>query len=109
MPDGLQIFGVDGMPEIEVGADLAAVIAGAVELRDGDIVVVGSKIVSKAEGRAVELAEVTPSPFAIEWAKQWGKDPALVELVLLEAKRVVRQLGPVLITETRHGFVCANS
>jgi coenzyme F420-0:L-glutamate ligase/coenzyme F420-1:gamma-L-glutamate ligase len=113
VPSGLQIFGVEGIPEVEAGADLAELItAGAAAdggLADGDVVVVGSKIVSKAEGRAVELADVTPSPFAREWAEQWGKDPAVVELVLLESKRIVRQLGPVLITETRHGFVCANS
>jgi coenzyme F420-0:L-glutamate ligase / coenzyme F420-1:gamma-L-glutamate ligase len=97
------------LPEIEAGTDLAAVIAEAVELCDGDVLVVGSKIVSKAEGRAVELATVEPSPFARDWAERWGKDPALIELVLREATRVVRQLGPVLITETRHGFVCASS
>ena len=76
---------------------------------DGDIVVVTSKIVSKAEGRTVELADVEPSPFAIEWSAAWDKDPAVTEVVLREAKRIVRQVGPVLITETHHGFVCANS
>jgi coenzyme F420-0:L-glutamate ligase / coenzyme F420-1:gamma-L-glutamate ligase len=110
----LQIFGVPGLPEIEPGADLAAMIiaaAAAAEtpLLDGDVVVVTSKIVSKAEGRLVELADVVPSPFAIEWSLPWDKDPAVTELVLREAKRIVRQLGPVLITETHHGFVCANS
>ncbi len=110
----LQIFGVTGLPEIAPGADLAALIASAATvmgspLTDGDVVVVTSKIVSKAEGRIVELADVQPSPFAIEWSLQWEKDPAVTELVLREAKRVVRQLGPVLITETRHGLVCANS
>jgi coenzyme F420-0:L-glutamate ligase / coenzyme F420-1:gamma-L-glutamate ligase len=109
MPDGLSIFAVLGLGEIEPGTDLAEVIAGAADLRDGDVVVVGSKIVSKAEGRQVELADVEPSPFALQWARRWGKDPAVVELVLRESKRVVRQLGPVLITETHHGFVCANS
>src|SRR5258706_10874254 len=113
VPSGLQIFGVHGIPEVEVGADLAELIVAAAAagggLADGDVLVVGSKIVSKAEGRAVELADVVPSPFARDWAEQWGKDPAIVELVLLESKRIVRQLGPVLITETRHGFVCANS
>jgi coenzyme F420-0:L-glutamate ligase/coenzyme F420-1:gamma-L-glutamate ligase len=113
----LQILAVQGIPEVERGADLAELIAVAAAssdglgggLADGDVLVVGSKIVSKAEGRAVELADVVPSPFAREWAAQWGKDPAVVELVLLESKRIVRQLGPVLITETHHGFVCANS
>ena len=111
---GLQIFGVPGIAEIVDGTDLAAAIAAAATaageaLADGDIVVVTSKIVSKAEGRTVELAEVEPSPFAIEWSTTWDKDPAVTEVVLREAKRIVRQLGPVLITETHHGFVCANS
>lgn len=110
----LQIFGVPGLPEIEPGADLAALIVGAAAsagtpLVDGDVVVVTSKIVSKAEGRLVELADVEPSEFAREWSTPWDKDPAVTELVLREAKRVVRQLGPILITETHHGFVCANS
>ena len=111
---GLQIFGVPGIAEIVEGTDLAAAIAAAATaggeaLADGDIVVVTSKIVSKAEGRTVELADVEPSPFAIEWSATWDKDPVVTEVVLREAKRIVRQLGPVLITETHHGFVCANS
>jgi coenzyme F420-0:L-glutamate ligase/coenzyme F420-1:gamma-L-glutamate ligase len=57
----------------------------------------------------VELADVVPSPFAVEWSAQWDKDAAVTEIVLREAKRVVRQIGPILITETHHGFVCANS
>jgi coenzyme F420-0:L-glutamate ligase/coenzyme F420-1:gamma-L-glutamate ligase len=112
--NGVQIFGVPGLPEIEAGTDLAELIATSAEaagtpLTDGDVVVVTSKIVSKAEGRTVELADVEPSPFAAEWSAKWDKDAAVTEMVLREAKRVVRQLGPVLITETRHGFVCANS
>lgn len=110
----LQIFGVGGLPEIEPGADLAgsilrAATEGGQALKDGDVVVVTSKIVSKAEGRTVELAEIVPSQFALEWSAQWGKDPAVTEIVLRESKRVVRQIGPILITETHHGFVCANS
>lgn len=111
---GLQVVGVAGLPEIVPGTDLAAVIhaAAAAEgtpLLDGDVLVVTSKIVSKAEGRTVELADVVPSPFAVEWSAQWDKDAAVTEIVLREAKRVVRQIGPILITETHHGFVCANS
>ncbi|MEY2416496.1 MAG: coenzyme F420-0:L-glutamate ligase / coenzyme F420:gamma-L-glutamate ligase [Ilumatobacteraceae bacterium] len=111
---GLQILGVPGIPEIVAGTDLAAVIAEAaagagMALVDGDIVVVTSKIVSKAEGRVIELADVEPSTFALEWSTTWDKDPAVTEVVLREAKRIVRQVGPVLITETQHGFVCANS
>jgi coenzyme F420-0:L-glutamate ligase/coenzyme F420-1:gamma-L-glutamate ligase len=111
---GLQIFGVPGLPEIELGADLAelavrAAIDAETPLETGDILVVTSKIVSKAEGRTVELDDIEPSPFAIEWSKPWAKDPAVTEIVLREAKRIVRQVGPILITETHHGFVCANS
>lgn len=110
----IQVFGVTGLPEIEPDDELAAMIhAAAVDqgepLLDGDVVVVTSKIVSKAEGCAVELDDVDPSPFAVSWAERWDKDPRVVEVVLRESKRVIRQIGPVLITETHHGFCCANS
>ena len=110
----LTIFGVPGLPEITNGTDLGTLIADAAAaagdpLADGDIVVVTSKIVSKAEGRQVRLADLEPSPFARQYAEKWEKDPAVVELVLQESRRVVRQVGPILITETRHGFICANS
>ena len=110
----LEIFGVEGLPEIEHGADLAEMIHSAASaqgdpLRDGDVVIVTSKIVSKAEGRAIELADVEPSEFAERWAARWDKDPRVVEVVLRESRRVIRQIGPVLITETHHGFCCANS
>ncbi|MBE7517974.1 MAG: coenzyme F420-0:L-glutamate ligase [Thermoflexaceae bacterium] len=110
----LSIFGVPGLPEIVPGSDLASMIAGAAAaagtpLADGDVVVVTSKIVSKAEGRIVALDSVEVSPFARQFAERWEKDPAVVELVLQESRRVVRQVGPILITETRHGFICANS
>ncbi len=103
------ISGVAGLPEIEPDTDLSTAIMELIELADGDIVVVTSKIVSKSEGRTVELDSVTPSEFAEQWAMVWDKDPRVVEIVLRESKRVVRQMGPVLITETHHGFVCANS
>jgi coenzyme F420-0:L-glutamate ligase / coenzyme F420-1:gamma-L-glutamate ligase len=111
---GLNIFGVPGLPEITKGTDLAGSILEAAQaagtpLASGDVVVVTSKIVSKAEGRVVVLASVEASPFALQYAERWEKDPAIVELVLQESRRVVRQVGAVLITETRHGFICANS
>ncbi len=111
---GLQIFGLPGLPEVEFGDDLAALSVRAAAdagtpLQSGDVLVVTSKIVSKAEGRTVQLDDIEPSPFALAWSQQWGKDPAVTEIVLREAKRVVRQVGPILITETHHGFVCANS
>jgi len=110
----VQIYPVPGLPEITPGDDLAAMILAAAEsagtpIVEGDIVVVTSKIVSKAEGRTVELDDVTPGAFAQEWSQRWEKDPRVVEVVLAESARVVRQLGPVLITETHHGFICANS
>ena len=110
----LEVFGVPGLPEIAVGDDLAgqiheAGIAAGDPLADGDIVVITSKIVSKAEGCAVELADIEPSPFAVSWAERWEKDPRVVEVVLRESKRIIRQIGPVLITETHHGFCCANA
>lgn len=111
---GFQVIPVPGLPEIEQGADLGGMIATAAAasgtpLQSGDVVVVTSKIVSKAEGQVVVLAEVDVSPFARAYAEKWEKEPAIIELVLREARRVVRQVGPVLITETHHGFVCANS
>jgi coenzyme F420-0:L-glutamate ligase/coenzyme F420-1:gamma-L-glutamate ligase len=110
----LEVVGVEGLPEIEPGADLALQIVEAAAtngdpLVDRDVVVITSKIVSKAEGCAVELDDVEPSPFATDWAQRWDKDPRVVEVVLRESKRIVRQIGPVLITETHHGFCCANS
>ena len=103
------ILPVTGLPEIERGVELADVIHAAGAVADGDVVVITSKIVSKAEGCAIELADVAPSEFAIVWGRQWDKDPRLVEVVLRESRRIVRQAGPVLITETHHGFVCANA
>jgi len=116
----LTIFGVQGLPEIAPGDDLAALIVAALGdevgsessehgLVDGDVVVVTSKVVSKAEGHVVDLADVTPGQFATGWAAQWDKDPRVVEVVLAQSRRIVRQAGPVLITETHHGYVCANS
>jgi len=110
----IEVFGVPGLPEIAPGDDLAGQIheaarAASAPLVDGDIVVITSKIVSKAEGCAVELDDVEPSPFAVSWGERWEKDPRVVEVVLRESKRIIRQIGPVLITETHHGFCCANS
>lgn len=110
----LEVFGVEGLPEITPGDDLAAMIHAAAAsqgdaLVDGDVVLVTSKIVSKAEGCIVELVDVEPSEFAIRWSEKWEKDPRVTEVVLRESKRIIRQIGPVLITETHHGFCCANS
>lgn len=109
VPAPLTIFPVEGLPEVVAGDDIAALVADRVDLVDGDVVAITSKIVSKAEGCAVDLADIEPSAFAVEWGERWEKDPRIVEIVLRESARIVRQAGPVLITETRHGFVCANS
>ena len=90
-----------------MGDDLAALIAPHV--RDGDVVVVAQKVVSKAEGRVVRLASVTPGAEALALANDFGKDPRLVQLVLDESASVLRAERGVLICETRHGFVCANA
>jgi len=103
-----------GMPEVEVGADLGELILVSLKrqrlaLRGGDVVVVTQKVVSKAEGRIVKLDEVVPGRKAKSLANALGKDPRVVELILRESVRVVRLGHGVIITETRHGFVCANS
>ena len=110
----LSIFAIQGLPEICEGDDLAKLVVDALLLRntsleDGDIVIITSKVVSKSEGRVIDLATIEPNAFAQRYAQAWDKDPRVVEVVLNESKRIVRQVGPVLITETNHGFVCANS
>jgi coenzyme F420-0:L-glutamate ligase/coenzyme F420-1:gamma-L-glutamate ligase len=104
----LRLRALEGLPEIPPGDDLAARLAVLVPPGPG-ILVVAQKIVSKAEGRLVSLADVVPSERAIALARDIGKEPRHTELVLREAKRVVRSAPGVLITETRHGLVCANS
>jgi coenzyme F420-0:L-glutamate ligase/coenzyme F420-1:gamma-L-glutamate ligase len=111
----ISLTAIDGIPEIKPGDDLAALIAAAVAaagigLKDEDVLVVTQKVVSKAEGRVVELASVTPRPEAEEWAAQWGKDARQVELVLQESAEVLRMApGGLIISRTRHGLVCANA
>lgn len=112
-PNALRLIPLHGLPEIVPGCDLAALIRAAaaeagVEL-SGRIVVVCQKIVSKAEGRLVPLADVEPSALAREIGAEHGRDPRQVEVVLRESRRIVRRGRGVLITETHHGFVCANA
>jgi coenzyme F420-0:L-glutamate ligase/coenzyme F420-1:gamma-L-glutamate ligase len=104
----IQVLPVEGLPEIVEGDDLASLIAAAVELSDGDVICVAQKVVSKAEGRVVRLDEVEPSEKARRLAGQDG-DPRRLEVVLREAVRVVRSRPPLVIAETRHGFVCASA
>jgi coenzyme F420-0:L-glutamate ligase/coenzyme F420-1:gamma-L-glutamate ligase len=103
----ITITPVEGLPEIEEGDDLAALIAERAELRDGDVLVVAQKVVSKAEGRVVRLADVEPSEEARRLAG--SEDPRRLEVILREAKRIVRTRPPLVIAETRHGFVCASA
>ena len=110
----LEIIGLPKLPEVRPGDDLAGMIGESIEeagigLLEDDVFVVTQKIVSKAEGRLVDLRTVEPSAFALDFAKQWNKDPRQIEVVLRESKRIVRMDRGVLISETRHGFVCANA
>ena len=114
MTTRIELIGVPGIPEVAGGNDPAAMIAGAlrdaaIEPVNGDVFVVAQKIVSKAEGRVVKLDSVEPSPRAREWAAAFDKDARVVEVVLRESKRIVRMERGVLISETEHGFVCANA
>jgi coenzyme F420-0:L-glutamate ligase/coenzyme F420-1:gamma-L-glutamate ligase len=110
----IRIVGLDGLPEVHPGDDLAGLIlAAAAHARETiaqeTVVVVAQKIVSKAEGAIVDLGEIQPSEFALQWARQWGKDARLIELILRESRRIVRMERGVLIAETHHGFVAANA
>jgi len=110
----VSIYPVPGLPEISRGAALARLIVDGLtrlglSLEAGDVVVVTQKIVSKAEGRVRSLSEVQPSARATEIGHRIGFDPRHVEVILDESVRVVREAPRVLITETRHGFVCANA
>ena len=110
----VRVFAVPDLPEAARGMDLGAAIADAVlraamTIVAGDVFVVAQKFVSKAEGAVVALADVTPSTRAREWADRYGKDPAVVEVVLRESQHIVRMDRGIIISETRHGFICANA
>ena len=110
----IQVIGLPGLPEIVEGNDVAALIFEAVRqtetgVVDADIFVVAQKIVSKAEGRSIELKDVVPSTRSEQWAAAYDKDARVVEVVLRQSKRIVRMERGVLIAETEHGFICANA
>jgi coenzyme F420-0:L-glutamate ligase / coenzyme F420-1:gamma-L-glutamate ligase len=105
----LRVLPVEGLPEVEEGMELGELIAARAEPQPGDIVVISQKIVSKAEGQVRRLADVEPSAEARDLAKKLGREAELVELVLSESREVLRAERGVLITETHHGFVCANA
>jgi coenzyme F420-0:L-glutamate ligase/coenzyme F420-1:gamma-L-glutamate ligase len=104
----ITLLPVRGLPEVREGDDLALLLAAHAELEDDDVVVVAQKIVSKAEGRVVRLDELAPSPEAVARAVD-GRDPRELEAVLRETRRIVRERPPLVISETRHGFVCASA
>ena len=111
----IRVVGLDGIPEIRVRDDLARILGDAIERTDGafplddrDVLVVTQKVVSKAEGAIVDLTGVVPGEEAREFAERYGRDARQVQVVLDEARRIVRMEEGVLITETPHGFVCAN-
>jgi coenzyme F420-0:L-glutamate ligase/coenzyme F420-1:gamma-L-glutamate ligase len=111
----VEVIALDSIPEITPGDDLARLLGDAIErtigiqpLRQDDVLVVTQKVVSKAEGAVVDLTTVEPRAEAIEFARRWDRDPRQIEVVLRQAKRVVRMERGVLITETPHGFVAAN-
>ena len=110
----LEVLALDGIPEITVGDDLPAILItalggtpGALPARDDDVLVVTQKVVSKAEGAVVDLTTIEPRSEAVAFAERWDRDPRQLEVVLREARRVVRMENGVLITETPHGFICA--
>jgi coenzyme F420-0:L-glutamate ligase/coenzyme F420-1:gamma-L-glutamate ligase len=111
----VEAIALSGIPEVRAGDDLAGFIGDALEatagllpLRADDVVVVTQKVVSKAEGAVVDLETVEPRRDAVAFAERWDRDPRQIEVVLREAVRVVRMEHGVLITETKHGFICAN-
>lgn len=104
----ISIFPVRGLPEVREGDDLAELVAAHADLADDDVLVVAHKVVSKAEGRVVRLADVEASPRARALAVE-GRDPRELETILRESRRIVRERAPLVIAETRHGFVCASA
>jgi coenzyme F420-0:L-glutamate ligase/coenzyme F420-1:gamma-L-glutamate ligase len=114
MTSRLELFAVPGLPMVRAGDDLPALILGGLEraglrLCDGDVVVIAQKIVSKSEGRTVDLADVVPSAAAVTLAAEVGKDPRIVEVVLSESVKVVRSRPNLMIMQHRLGFVMANA
>jgi len=110
----LELFGIPGIPEIKRGDDIAGIILesakkGHITIEDGDILVVTQKIVSKAEGRVYNKDSVETTPFAQKMAGYTGHDPEYIELVLRNSKRIVRMADGLVISQTHHGFVMANS
>jgi len=114
VPPRYEVIGVEGLPEIGAGEALSNLIARAAAAQGTpfaatDLLVISQKIVSKAEGRIVRLAEITPSPETVAMAEELGRDARLIEVILRESRRVVRRDKGVLIVETHQGWICANA
>ena len=110
----VSVFGITDLPEVKQGADLAELIntaanAQGTPIKSGDILVVTQKIVSKSEGQIINLSDVNPSPQAIRFARDNGKDPRHVEIILQQTKKIIRMKNGVIISETHHGLSCANA
>ncbi|CAB4333953.1 unannotated protein [freshwater metagenome] len=107
----IELLTVEGLPEISPGDDLAAMITAAAEqpIDAGDLLVIAHKIVSKAEGSTVELADIEPSPRAIEIAERQQRDPRQVEVILQQSASIIRDSGDLLVCRTHHGLICANA
>ena len=105
----MQVIPVQISNEIQLNDDLAELILSSTEIKDNDILVIAQKIISKQEGRIIELSKIEPSLLAQGIASQYQKDPRIVELILSESKKIVRMQNGVIIVETNHGFICANA
>jgi coenzyme F420-0:L-glutamate ligase/coenzyme F420-1:gamma-L-glutamate ligase len=106
----LEIVALAGLPEVRPGDDLAALVRDIARDMDQSVIVaVAQKIVSKSEGAIVDLRQMQPSALAKSWAEEWKKDPRLIELILAQSRRIVKMDRGVIISETQHGFVCANA
>ena len=105
----MQVIPIKIKKEIEPGDDLSELIINSAKLQDGDILVVAQKIISKQEGRIVDISRVHTSLLSEGIGAQYNKDPRLVELILSETKRIIRMGAGILIVETNHGFICANA
>jgi coenzyme F420-0:L-glutamate ligase/coenzyme F420-1:gamma-L-glutamate ligase len=106
----LDIIALPNLPEVRPGDDIASFIRNAKEAMDRTVVLaIAQKIVSKSEGAIVDLREIQPSALARSWAETWQKDPRLIELILSQSRRIVKMDRGVIISETHHGFVCANA
>jgi coenzyme F420-0:L-glutamate ligase / coenzyme F420-1:gamma-L-glutamate ligase len=106
----IEIVALANFPEVRPGDDLAALIRDAAAgIEETVVLAIAQKVVSKAEGAIVDLREIQPSALAQSWAAEWKKDPRLIELILAQSRRIVKMDRGVIISETQHGFVCANA